>query len=112
VAAKIGLTSQQVLLKHLISDTEEDAVSVGRQGLLLRKIVLVLVKTLSYRSIDLPELRAQALRNQWNEAYAWLSEREQEALSLLARSIMNHEGKTFQERLEQAVLRLITEPSV
>jgi len=54
---------------------------------------------------------AQALRNQWNEAYAWLSEREHEALSLLARSIMNHEGKTFQERLEQAVLRLITGPS-
>jgi hypothetical protein len=116
--AKIGLGfSQQALLKHLISDTEEERRiwEVVQDSPPLRKIAFAtFLKTLlpieALVSAGIEE--AQALRNQWNEAYAWLSEREQEALSLLARSIMNQERKTFQERLEQAVLRLITEPSV
>ena len=116
--AKIGLGfSQQVLLKHIISDTEEEyrIWEVVQGSPPLRKIAFAaFLKTLlpieALISAGIEE--AQALRNQWNEAYAWLSEREHEALSLLARSIMNHEGKTFQERLEQAVLRLITGPSL
>jgi hypothetical protein len=116
--AKIGLgSSQQILLKHIISDTEEEhhIWEVIQSSPPLRKIAFAaFLKTLlpieALISAGIEE--AQALRNQWNEAYGWLSEREQEALSLLARSIMNHDGKTFQERLEQAVLWLITEPSL
>jgi hypothetical protein len=51
---------------------------------------------------------AQTLRDQWNEAYGWLSEKEQEDLLRLAGRTMNLEGETFQDRLEQAVLQFIT----
>jgi len=52
---------------------------------------------------------AQTLRNQWNEAYGWLTEAERESLSRFATCTVNHEGKPFQERLEQAALRFITQ---
>jgi len=116
--AKNGLGSNQLaLLGYLLSDTEEEhqVWERIRESHALRKIAFAaFLKTLlpieALISAGIEE--AQALRNQWNEAYAWLFKREQETFSLLARSIMNHEGKTFQERLEQAVLRLITEPSL
>jgi hypothetical protein len=114
--AEIGLSSsQRALVEYLISDTEEERrtweVVWGSPA--LRKIALAaFLKTLlpivAMISIGIKE--AQALRNQWNEAYGWLPKREREGLFQLAQSTMNHEEKTFQERLEQAALHLITEP--
>ena len=51
---------------------------------------------------------AQIFKDQWDEVYGWLSDGERKGLSLLARSIMNLEVETFQERLEQAAFQLIT----
>jgi hypothetical protein len=51
---------------------------------------------------------AQIFKDQWDEVYGWLSDGERKGLSSLARSIMNLEVRTFQERLEQAAFRLIT----
>jgi hypothetical protein len=113
--AETGLGfSQLALLEHLISDTEEERriweVVCGSSA--LRKIALAsFLKTLlpieAMVSVGIEE--AQALRNLWNEAYGWLSQREREGLFELAQCSINHEGKTFQERLEQAVVRLITQ---
>jgi len=50
----------------------------------------------------------QIFKDQWDEVYGWLSDGERKGLSLLARSIMNLEVETFQERLEQAAFQLIT----
>jgi hypothetical protein len=106
--------SQRALLEHIISDTEEERriweVVGGSPP--LRKIALAsFLKTLlpieAMISAGIED--AQTLRNQWNEAYGWLSESEREGLSRFATCIMNHEGKRFQERLEQAALRLITQ---
>jgi hypothetical protein len=55
---------------------------------------------------------AQIFKNQWDEVYGWLLDPERKGLSSLARSIMKLEAETFQERLEQAALQLITKTSL
>lgn len=115
---EIGLgLSQQILLEHLISDTEEErrVWEIVRYSPAMRKIALA-----AYLKTFLPVEamlavgieKARGLRNQWREAYRWLPEREQGGLLRLAQCIMNQEGKTFQDRLEQAAFRLLTEPSL
>lgn len=116
--AEVGLGfSQGALLEHLISDTEEEQRiwEVVRDSPALKKIALAaFLKTLLPIVALIKDgiQEAQTLRDQWNEAYGWLSERERESLSRFAQYTMDHEGKTFQERLEQAALRLLTEPSM
>jgi len=124
--AEKGLAFSQVaLLEHLISDTEDERLEhlisdtddesriweVVRGSPVLRKIALaaflkVLLPIQAMISVGIEE--AQTLRDQWNEAYGWLSEKEQEDLLRLAQRTMNLEGGSFQERLEQAVLQFIT----
>ena len=116
--AKIGLGfGQLALLGYLLSDTEEEhqAWKLARDSDGLRKIALAgFLKTLlsieAMISVGIPE--AKILRNQWDEAYGWLPEKEREGLFLFALSIMNVETKTFQERLENAAFRLISETSL
>jgi hypothetical protein len=116
--AKIGLGfGQLALLGYLLSDTEEEhqAWELARDSHGLRKIALAaFLKTLlpieAMISVGIPE--AKILRKQWDEAYGWLSEKEREGLSLFALSITNVEAKTFQERLEHAASRLISETSL
>jgi len=113
--AEIGLGFGQIaLLEHLISDTEEERQmwEVVRGFSALRKIALAaFLKTFlpieAMISVGIEEV--QSLRNQWDGAYRWLSERDREGLSRLAQWTLNPEGNNFQERLEQAVLRLITQ---
>jgi hypothetical protein len=114
--AKNGLGSSQLaLLGYLISDTKEEhqVWERIRESPPLRKIAFAaFLKTLLpiEAMISAGFEDAQILKNQWDEVYGWLSEGERKGLSLLARSIMNLEVKTFQERLEQATFKLITEP--
>lgn len=49
------------------------------------------------------------LKTQRNKVYGWFSEKEREGLFRLAQSIIGHREETFQDRLEQATLHLITE---
>jgi len=114
--SQIGLSFNQIaLLNHLISDTEEEKTTWEfiQDSPALRKIAFsTFLKTLlpieAMIAIGIED--AKTLKDQWNEAYGWLFEKEREGLSLFSQFIMNLEGKTFQERLEQAVLRLITDP--
>lgn len=113
--AKIGFGfGQQALLEYLISDTEEErrVWEVVQSSSPLRRIAFAaFLKTLlpieAMISVGVEE--AQTLRDKWNEAYAWLSEREREGLFWLAQSIISHREETFQDRLEQATLHLITD---
>lgn len=115
---KIGLGfSQLVLLEHLLSDTEEERRiwELVRDSSALRKIAFsAFLKTLlpveAMISVGIGD--EQILRDQWNEAYGWLPEKERDGLILLTQCIMNLEGKTFQEKLEQAVFHLINNPSL
>lgn len=108
-----GLAFGQVaLLEHLISDTDEERQvwEVVHGNSALRMIALAaFLKTLlpieAMVSVGIEE--AQALRNRWEEAYRWLPQGEREALFRLAQISRKRERKTFQERLEQAALRLI-----
>lgn len=112
---EIGLGfSQLALLGHVISDTEEEhrVWEVVRGSPPLKRIALAtFLKTLlpieAMLSVGIRE--AEILRNQWDEAYWWLSKAEREDLSRLVRYTMDVQGDTFQERLEQAVLGLISQ---
>jgi hypothetical protein len=113
--AEIGLGfGQLALLGYLLSDTGEEhrAWELARGSHSLRKIALAaFLKTFlpieAMISVGIPE--AKILRNQWDEAYGWLPEKEKEGLSLFAVSIKNVEAKTFQERLERGAFRLISD---
>ncbi len=116
--AKNGLGSSQLaLLSHLLSDTEEEQQVWERirESHALRKIAFAaFLKTLLpiEAMISAGFEGAQIFKNQWDAVYGWLSDGERKGLSLLARSIMNLEAETFQERLEQAAFRLITKTSL
>jgi len=112
--AKNGLGfGQLALLGYLLSDTEEEhqVWEKIRESHALRKIAFAaFLKSLLpiEAMISAGFEGAQIFKDQWNEVYGWLSDGERKRLSLLARSIMNLEVKTFQERLEQAAFQLIT----
>ena len=111
--AQIGLGfSQASLLRHLISETEEErqAWEIVRDSGPLRKIafaaflkVLLPVEALAATQT----YEARNLRKEWDEAYAWLGEKEREGFLILAQQVTSHEGGTFQERLERATFLLI-----
>jgi hypothetical protein len=112
--AKNGLgSSQLILLGYLLSDTEEEhrVWERIRESDALRKIALAaFLKTLLpiEALISAGFEGAESIKDRWDKVYGWLSDAERKGLSLLARSIMNLEVKTFQERLEQAAFQLIT----
>lgn len=115
---KNGLASSQLaLLVYLLSDTEEEhqVWERIREAPALMKIAFAaFLKTLLpiEAMISARFEGAQILKDRWDEAYKWLSEKERNGLSLFARYIMNIEVKTFQERLEQATFQLINEPNL
>ena len=112
--AKNGLGSSQLaLLSYLLSDTEVEhqVWERIRESHALRKIAFAaFLKTLLpiEAMISAGFEGAQIFKDQWDKVYGWLSDEEREELSLLARSMMNLEVGTFQERLEQAAFQLIT----
>ncbi|MGA2958027.1 MAG: hypothetical protein ABSF48_20155 [Thermodesulfobacteriota bacterium] len=111
--ARIGLGfSQAALLRHLISETEEErqAWEVVRDSGSLRKIafaaflkVLLPLETLAATQTE----EAKNFRKDCDEAYGWLPGKEREGLLDLAHRLMSLEGGTFQERLERATFLLI-----
>jgi len=113
---EIGLGFSQVaLLQHLISETEEErriwqviSGSPGLKRIALASFLKTLLPIEAMTSVGFEG--AQPLRDRWNEAYAWLPPRELDGLSRFAQWVPNPEGKTFQDRLEEAALRLIADP--
>ncbi len=111
--ARIGLgLSQVALLRHLLSETEEEhqAWEVVRASPPLQKVASAALLKILLPIVTLAETQTegtQDLRKEWGEAYGWLPEKEQEGLLNLAHHFMNLEGKTFQERLERATFLLI-----
>ena len=102
------------LLEYLISDTEDErriweVVCANRAQ---RKLVLALfLKTLLPLEalVLLGVKRANSLKNHWKEAYCWLPETIQKGLVGFARNTMACKDKPFQQRLENATLKLISE---
>ena len=113
----IGLGCGQLhLLEYLISDTEDErriweAVCANPAP---RKLALALfLKTLLpiEALISLSVERAEIIKNQWREAYGWLSETIQEGLIGFAHNTIASRDKPFQERLENVTINLISEAS-
>ena len=110
---KIGLGScQKSLLEYMMNDTKEEqkAWEVAKQSLVLKKITMA-----AFLKIILPieamiligSEDASKLKDQWNNAYNWLSVKEQDGLNRLCRRIMKFGESRFQEKLENAVYGLI-----
>jgi hypothetical protein len=111
--AQIGLGFSQVaLLRHLISETEEERQvwEVVRDSDPLQKIALAVFLKVLLPVEALAEIQTeetQNLKKEWDEAYGWLPEKDREGLLNLAHNLMNLEGRTFQERLERATFLII-----
>jgi len=113
----LGLGCGQLhLLEYLISDPEDErriweAVCANPAP---RKLALALfLKTLLpiEALISLSVERAEIIKNQWRDAYGWLSETIQEGLVGFAHATMAYKDKPFQQRLENVTTNLISEAS-
>ncbi len=112
---QIGLGScQKSLLEYMMKDTEEEqeAWGVAKHSPVIKKIamaaflkiILPIEGMILIRSEDAPKLK-----DQWNEAYSWLSVIEQDSLLLLSQRIMEFGKSRFQEKLDNAAYWLIEE---
>jgi hypothetical protein len=109
--------SQAALAEYMIEDTEQEREvwEMVRAQNAPRKIVLAsFLKTVLpiEALISAGTENAQELHDKWGKAYSWLSERERLGLIRFARLSFESEGKTFQERLEEITLGLITDRSL
>ncbi len=112
---KIGLgPCQKSLLEYMMKDTKEEqkAWGVAKQSPVIKKItmaaflkiILPIEAMILIRSDDAPKLK-----DQWKEAYCWLSVMEQDRLLRLSQRIMEFGKSSFQEKLENAAYGLIEE---
>ena len=112
---KIGLgPCQKSLLEYMMKDTEEEqeAWGVAKHSPVIKKIgmaaflkiILPIEAMILIRSEDAPKLK-----DQWKEAYSWLSVTEQDGLLRLSQRIMEFGESRFQEKLENAAYGLIEE---
>ncbi len=112
---KIGLgPCQKSLLEYMMKDTEEEqkAWGVAKQSPVIKKITMA-----AFLKIILPieamiligSEDAPKLKDQWKEAYGWLSVTEQNCLLRLSQRIMEFRESRFQEKLENAAYGLIEE---
>ena len=114
----IGLGFGQLrLLEYMISDTEDERriwevvhANAGRRKLALALFLKTLLPIEALISLRFD--RADILKNQWKEAYFWLSETIQENLVEFARDTMDYGDRPFQQRLENVTLKLISEASL
>jgi len=114
----IGLGHGQLsLLDYLISDTEDERRiwEVVCANPAPRKLALALfLKTLLpiEALVSLRVEGSEIIKNQWKEAYRWLSDRIQERIVSVVHNIMAYSDKPFQQRLENVTLKLIAEDSL
>ena len=55
---------------------------------------------------------AETIKIKWHEAYDWLSETVQEGLVGFAHNTMAYRDKSFQKRIEEVTINLISEASL
>jgi len=105
---------QKSLLEYIMNDTEEEreAWSVAKHSPVAKKIAMAafLKIILPIEAMILIKFKdARKLKDQWKEAYGWLSLMERNGLVRLSRWIMTLGGSRFQETLENAAYGLIQE---
>jgi len=108
---------QNRLLEYLIEDTgeEQQTWELIKDLPVLRKLAwaafsktLLPIETLA----GLGDPKSSPLIDQWEKAYSWLTNRERTDLRAYARLVIELPSKNFQDRLEQAVLGLISNDSL
>jgi hypothetical protein len=112
---EIGLGSdQKSLLEYMVKDTKEERQvwvvaqrSPGIKKTAMAAFLKVILPIEAMLSIGFED--ARSLKDQWEEAYNWLSVIERDGLLRLSQKIMNFGGARFQEKLENAAYGLIEE---
>jgi hypothetical protein len=112
---KIGLgPCQKSLLEYIMNDTEEEREvwGVAKHSPVIKKIAMAafLKFILPIEAMILIRFEdARNLKDQWKEAYSWLSVMERGGLLRLSQWIMKFGRVGFQEKLENAAYGLIEE---
>ena len=112
---EIGLGVGQLhLLKHMITDTEDERRiwEVVCANAVPRKLALAFfLKTLLpiEALVALSVEGAETIKNKWQEAYNWLSVTIQESLVGFAHNIMAHRDNPFQKRMENVTINFISD---
>jgi hypothetical protein len=108
---------QNRLLEYLLEDSEEERQiweQIKNLPALRKMAWAVFLKTLlpieTLAESGDPE--AGLLLERWEKAYPWLTVRERNDLRAYARWVIEQPGKNFQDRLEQAVLEMISHSSL
>ena len=115
---EIGLgTGQLHLLEYMITDTEDERQiwEVVCANTTPRKLALAFfLKTLLpiEALVSLSVEGAETIKNKWQEAYDWLSETVQEGLVGFAHNTMAYRDKSFQKRIEEVTINLISEATL
>jgi hypothetical protein len=113
---EIGLAASQLsLLQYLLIDVDDERRTWRAvHGFpALKKIVLAALLKVIIPIEALSSLGtkgAGSLKDQWNQAYGWLTQDERRQLFRLAQDILSIEGGTFQDRLEKTSILLIAKP--
>ncbi len=116
--AGIGLAQGQLaLIEHQICETDEERQvwpMICNYPAQRKLAIAVFLKTLlPIEAMVSNRIKsAGVVKNQWKEAYRWLPEETQRGLVRFARNITPDTQKPFQERLEQATFRLITDSNL
>jgi hypothetical protein len=114
----IGLGIGQLhLLDYMITDTEDERQiwEVVCANPVPRKLALAFfLKTLlPIEALVLLGVEgAETIKNKWQVAYNWLSETVQEGLVGFAHNTMAYRDKSFQKRMEDVTINLISEASL
>jgi hypothetical protein len=116
--ADIGLGFGQLhLLEFMISDTEDErriweavCANAGTRKLALAFFLKTLLPIEALVSLRVE--RAEIIKNQWQEAYGWLSESIQEGLVGFSHNTVVYGDNPFQQRLEHVTINLISEASI
>jgi hypothetical protein len=111
----IGLGIDQLhLLEYMITDTQDErriwevvCANPAQRKLALAHFLKTLLPIEALVSLRVE--RAEIIKNQWCEAYGWLSETIQEELVGFAHNTMAYRDKAFQKRLENVTINLISE---
>jgi hypothetical protein len=108
-------SGQQALLEYCMAETGEEQAAwemVKAIPIALRMALAVFLKIILpiEAMVSAGYEGARDLMVRWEDAYGWLPEKERQRLLRLCQGIMHLESKKFQDRLEEAAHRLLSQP--
>lgn len=116
--ADTGFQSGQIaLLEHMLADTHSEKAVwrairhlAPRRKMAVASFLKTLLPIMSLAALQIDAGRR--LRQKWQNTYDWLAEAERRAMMRFAAAAARDTDGTFQERLAQTALKLISDPEL